>query len=1129
MKSKSLRLAIALTLCLGFVPATLKAQTGADQEAIRKIAEQFFRAVQQKDVVGVKACWSSGHAEAPSFSQWLQQFLTSVADWQFANLTLLRWRIEGDQITAYVRVDALWKGESRVPGAPVQWLYEAKFANEGGSWKWGGIKPNIESALIRQLRSAKTPEARMQTMQQDRDILSQGFLYLLEDEADKQSKSAHFNEALETNQIALEAATFLKDLRHSANFCHQRGHIFEDLQNGDDALKFFQQSIDLFQAIKDPDEEIEVRGCSARLHRKSGEYAKALEQLDSALKAARGMSDAYIEADVLDDIGIVYMSWGKYDEALKKLEEALKISLGLPRKDMEGKITNTMAGVYFHLGKYDESREMTIRSQKIAEQIKDQELRLLAINNLALLDLQTGRYPEVIARLEESLSIIERIGGKDEQGSTLNLLAAQGLVLNNMAFANMSLGEIEEASKLIERSLTIARQIHDESLEIRALGNQAWIFFMKDEKRSALEVVRKCLDILKRVHDNELQARVFLILIGVLDKKDIDKELMPKLIEFEALLEEHARAIKNKPMEATMLTAKGMLYGTLDDWAKAIPPFQAALKVADEIGDWNTRFSTCVGLGFFYQSQKDWRSATTFYRRAIEQIEKARAYVKEPILQVSLFGSRRSPYFGLVKSLIALKGDMNEVVMISEQAKARTLIDFFDRGNIILSKTLSKAEIQKAKELRDGITASRAKLDEQLLINDASVVVDQLKRELDDMQRAYETYWRQLYDAHPDLQAQSAKSKPATLADINEKLLKPHPNTCVLSYFVENDEVMLFAISKGKDANAPVKVAHYLLKDEDGDDLTIEVLNQQIREFREPLAHSGVYKLSAKALYKLLIKPAEKEIEGKSHLIIIPDQGLHTIPFQALMNGEGKHLIEKHTISYAPSITALIKMMNLADRRRTLSAASTLGFVLGRGEFPDQAEYRKRKLADAENQAKAIAELFAVRPLIGQDATRAKAVAEMGKARYIHFATHGELNETAPLYSAIVLGKGKDDDGMLYARDLMDMDIQAELVTLSACNTALGRQVNGEGILGLTWALFVAGAPSSVVTQWSVLDDGMKKLMLEFYKQLRHSAVKGTPLGKAEALRRAQLSLMNDPRYNHPYYWAPTVLIGDWR
>jgi CHAT domain-containing protein len=143
--------------------------------------------------------------------------------------------------------------------------------------------------------------------------------------------------------------------------------------------------------------------------------------------------------------------------------------------------------------------------------------------------------------------------------------------------------------------------------------------------------------------------------------------------------------------------------------------------------------------------------------------------------------------------------------------------------------------------------------------------------------------------------------------------------------------------------------------------------------------------------------------------------------------------------------------------------------------------------------------------------------------RRLHFATHGRLNEDVPLYSAVVLSQpeGGRDEGLLFARDLLDEDLSAELVVLSACETGLGRRMNGEGLLGMTWAWFVAGVPSTVASQWPVADDSTARLMQAFYAELKG----GAP--KAEALRRAQLALLKDRKTRHPFYWAPFVLSGD--
>jgi CHAT domain-containing protein len=165
----------------------------------------------------------------------------------------------------------------------------------------------------------------------------------------------------------------------------------------------------------------------------------------------------------------------------------------------------------------------------------------------------------------------------------------------------------------------------------------------------------------------------------------------------------------------------------------------------------------------------------------------------------------------------------------------------------------------------------------------------------------------------------------------------------------------------------------------------------------------------------------------------------------------------------------------------------------------------------------------------GAGAQESVAKAQAPRYHFLHFATHGFFNDASPLDSAIVLaqppssGAGSEDDGLLTAREIFDLNWPADLVVLSACNTARGGQSAGEGVVGLSWALFVAGAPSQVLSQWAVADASTAQLMKGLYSNLKVGQQKGA------ALREASLSLMKDGRHAHPYYWAPFVLIGDWR
>ena len=183
-------------------------------------------------------------------------------------------------------------------------------------------------------------------------------------------------------------------------------------------------------------------------------------------------------------------------------------------------------------------------------------------------------------------------------------------------------------------------------------------------------------------------------------------------------------------------------------------------------------------------------------------------------------------------------------------------------------------------------------------------------------------------------------------------------------------------------------------------------------------------------------------------------------------------------------------------------------------------------LPEAERMVKSLTRIYgpaASRVYIGAEASEDALKAEAGKHRVLQLATHGVLNDASPMYSHVVLsqGEGGREDGLLEAWEVMNLDLNADLVVLSACETARGRFGAGEGVIGMTWALFVAGVPSSVVSQWKVESVSTTELMLEFHRGLKGGA------GKSEALRHAAGKLIANRRYEHPFYWAGFIVIGD--
>jgi CHAT domain-containing protein len=186
----------------------------------------------------------------------------------------------------------------------------------------------------------------------------------------------------------------------------------------------------------------------------------------------------------------------------------------------------------------------------------------------------------------------------------------------------------------------------------------------------------------------------------------------------------------------------------------------------------------------------------------------------------------------------------------------------------------------------------------------------------------------------------------------------------------------------------------------------------------------------------------------------------------------------------------------------------------------------------AEREVKALELLYGAersRVYIGPEAQEERVKTEGRQARVLHFATHGILDDSSPMYSHLVLARGdKNEDGLLEAWELMQLDLQSDLAVLSACETARGRFSAGEGVIGLSWAMFVAGAPATLVSQWKVVSAGTRDLMLNFHRQLKKPSTAALAT-RAEALRRAARKLMKNPRTRHPFYWAGFVLVGDGR
>jgi CHAT domain-containing protein len=371
----------------------------------------------------------------------------------------------------------------------------------------------------------------------------------------------------------------------------------------------------------------------------------------------------------------------------------------------------------------------------------------------------------------------------------------------------------------------------------------------------------------------------------------------------------------------------------------------------------------------------------------------------------------------------------------------------------------------------------------------------------------YEAFQSRLYAAHPGPGVSRIAATVIKAAEAQALLSGPHE--AIVEFVVGRDRTDAFVVTV-----SGVKAIR--LK-------TTSLLGRQVHRFRDQLAYRDPRALdTARALYALVMDPLRAALQGITDLIVVPDGVLWDLPFQALQSGAHRYVIEDMALSYAPSITVLREMMRL--RPATQAPRRLLA-------FGNPAPGGDDALPDTENEVRRLGEMYGTssRVYLGADAREDRWKAEAPEYGVVHIATHGVLDNASPLYSHLLMAPPRSDskeDGLLEAWEIMNVPLKADLVVLSACDTARGTIAAGEGILGLMWSVFVAGSPSTLVSQWRVDSASTTALMVAFHQKWNAT---GVATSKARALQAAAIGVLRTPRFSQPFYWAGFILAGDGR
>ncbi len=985
------------------------------------------------------------------------------------------------------------------------------------------VQSSSVNELAAALQSAASEEDQERLLAQHKDLINTALLAALKDRLGPLFQKADYVAALRIAQLAVRTAERIGDRNGLGDAWTNLGFAYIRQNRPPQALDSLQKAVAICEETCDKKAIARALHYTGIAHRLASGFDQAIEFFNRSLSISEDNGDKTAAALTLGEMGIVYRLRGHYDLALEAYQKSRAVLEELPDKTPLKIVLNSIGILYQAQGSYDLALEFYERSRKLCEELNDQAGLAVALYNIGAIHNFQGRYAEALTYFQQSIKIDEQLGVADKSVMASNLLSI-GLLYRRQ-------GHYDQALEYYQKSLKIREDISDKFGIGQLQSNIGVVYRSQRLYDQALEWFQKSLNL-----NEQMAAKA-----GIATSLNNIAEIYRLQARQDLALEQFRKSLQLREEIGDRLGISrtlenlGRLYQDKGNYGDALEVTRRAARVAEEINAPEELWAAQESRGRALRALGRPEEARRSFLDAIATIESLRHQVAGGEQeQQSFLEGKLSPWLGMIDLLVS-EHQYAEALSFAEQSKARVLLDVLEVGRPSLRKSLSSQERQTEEEKRLRLVALNSQLTRELRRDrpDPSRITD-LRSAIAKARLEYESLETNLYVSHPELRVQRGESSIIKAEELTGLL--PDAASALVEYVTTEDVTYLFAVTKTHDEpRAGVRVFTVPIKRTE--------LEKQIEKFRQQLDGRDLgFRDSAHKLYDLLLKPAEALLHGKSQLVIVPDDALWELPFQALVAEDNRYVIEKSAVSYVPSLTVLREMHAKRNRSEAEAATSTL-LALGNPEVGqgtiERATFALRDdkltpLPEAEEEVRALGHLYGShnsRIYIGADAREDRVKTEAGHARILHFATHGMMNDAAPMYSNLVLAQGdKNEDGLLEAWELMQLDLKAELAVLSACETARGRVGAGEGMIGLTWALFVAGVPATVVSQWRVEAASTRDLMVGFHRALNvRPEVRKSKTPKTEALRQASLKMMRNPATSHPFYWAGFVLVGDGR
>jgi CHAT domain-containing protein/Tfp pilus assembly protein PilF len=1040
--------------------------------ALQKLADDYFADYSHKDLKGMMALWSARSAGRDAHRKQLHDWFVSTSTLVVSDLSVNYLEIDATRAKLTLRMRVKASNEPSPDSRKmIRTLTCVREANIWKIWSDADEFENLATALL----NAKGETERSQLLRSNSELVSPELVVAFVRSIRALENKGAFDQALVASALAKGIAESIHD---------QIGVGLVLLEFG------FVQQI-------------------------QGKYDDALDSYQKVTAIADASGNQWLSATAMGSTGTVLRRQGKLREALDYTLRCLPIFESLGDKEKVSYRLSDVGMTYLRLGDYESASKYLQQSLALFEQRDDRSGIGFVTQNLGILYVMRSDNLRALLYFKKALALDEEMGNRD----------AVALLLGNIGNVYQTQNEYAQAIAYYNRSLTLTRQIGDPLGEASALQNIGGVYLRMHNWEAALQSARESQAIFERAGVKEGTADCLASIGNILQRRHQYAQAREQFLKSLAINEE----IGEQERIGESLGELANIDNRLENPTRALESSTRACSIAHQMNDRGNIMSCRISMGESYGLLHQTDQARQAFDEAITAIESMRRDVAGGAQQEQTFfeAGNATPYQDMVELLVDEK-QFPVAFTYAERGKARALLDVLRSGHDKIDKVMSLPDRETEQKLEIQLVSLNAQMERESSdskLADLTSQRDKLRLQLDD----FET---QLYSRYPELTVQRGR---APLITVDEASVLPFDDkTAILEFMVGAGETVLLVLTRETPTARSLTVSAYPI------DVDAEVLGKESREFRDQMAGRQLgFQSSARHLYDLLLQPAAAQLKDKTALIIVPDGVLWNLPFQSLLDPTRHYLLEKYAIAYVPSLTVMREMIRTRHPASTPQNTEPRLLAMANPVLAKEpaesagAAGRGNSLAplpNAEAEIRALARLYGPEHshvYIGDQATETRFKSEAGGFNVLHLATHGFLSDSSPMYSSILLARSatSEDDGLLEAREIMNLDLQADLVVLSACETARGQIGDGEGIIGLTWAFFAAGVPTTVASQWKVDSESTTELMLAFHRGLRQEH--GSAFATARSLQGAALKLLHTPQYAHPFYWAGFVVVGN--